>query len=280
MWGVSRTRLDNALLSDARDAGATVWQPARCEKLELVPSPTLHVRDLASNTVSTISPKYVLLADGKAGLLARRPAPTRDLGLKAHFADVNRDGPRDAVELFGVDGHYGGVAPVEGGLTNVSFSVPIDRVNEIAGDLDALFERLVAENEWFARRMQGASRAGQWIASPLPRFALHDRSSCGIIRIGNAAAAIEPIGGEGMGLAMRSAQLAAEAIIDASRDHRRVDRSSLARAFRQLWRARGVACRATAIAVSSPRTSSVFVRAARTAPASVTRLALRAIGKR
>jgi flavin-dependent dehydrogenase len=73
-----------------------------------------------------------------------------------------------------------------------------------------------------------------------------------VIPIGKAAAAIEPIGGEGMGLALRSAELAATAIIGA-RDGRTIAVGALRGEFNRLWRLRQIACRIGGVALSSPR---------------------------
>ncbi len=71
---------------------------------------------------------------------------------------------------------------------------------------------------------------------------------CHVIPVGNAAAALEPIGGEGMGLALRSAELAVEAMADPAAFRP----AQLARAYGRLWNARRAGCRAAAKVVSSP----------------------------
>ena len=81
-------------------------------------------------------------------------------------------------------------------------------------------------------------RVGPWLVSPLPRFSVARRWPERVIPVGNAAAALEPIGGEGMGLALRSAELAAAALAEAIRDRGgdggNRTRSRLARAYNAL----------------------------------------------
>jgi flavin-dependent dehydrogenase len=146
--------------------------------------------------------------------------------------------------------------------------VPAVRVRECRGDLDALFAQLVSENVTLARRLAQAARASPWLASPLPRFALRARWPQNVIPVGNAAAAIEPIGGEGMGLAIRSAELAATALRGAHRWNAQSGQV-LAADYRRLWSARGLACRAAARAVSSRRQANRFMPLLRAAPACV-----------
>lgn len=255
-WGLSRRRMDARLLDAARAAGAMIHQPARVEGIEAdrgtggVGRGVCRVRDLVTNRIDQQWADYILLADGKSGLLDGRPAPSGDLGVKAHFEQVA--GPRDAVELFALDGHYVGLNPIEAGRWNLAMSVPAGRVKVCGGDFDRLLKRMMGQNAGLRRRLAPARRAGDWIASPLPRFAVNpQRWPDGIIPLGNAAAALEPIGGEGMGLAMRSSEITAAALITAARRDQRLRFASLARDFGQLWRTRILACRAGARVLST-----------------------------
>src|SRR5439155_8761245 len=160
--------------------------------------------DLRTNERRVLRATHLLIADGKAACGLTHPAPTGDLGIKAHFADVEDDA--DVVSLFGLRGHYVGLAPIESARWNLAMSVPAARVRAVNGDLEALFDQILAENRGLARRLRHARRLSEWLASPLPRFAVARQWPPGIIPIGNAAAALEPIGGEGMGRAMRSAE--------------------------------------------------------------------------
>ena len=287
MLGISRRVMDAELLQAARDAGASVLQPARVESLVAGVqgsrrdssagrpaagggAPSVVVRNLESNERSTIESDCVFLADGKAALLGEKPQATGDLGIKAHFLNVHADA--EAIALLGVAGHYVGVAPIEGGRWNVAYSVPASRVRSFGGDLSALFAAIVDENQTLKSMFRNASLAGAWLAAPLPRFAVRRVWPAGIIPVGNAAAALEPIGGEGMGLAMRSAELAAAAV------SRGVDRSHLLDQYTGLWRTRRLACRATAVLLSRPRVASTLLRVARGAGPFV-RAVTRAIGK-
>lgn len=263
MWGLSRLAMDARLLKIARESGVGLLQPARVEHRE-------QVRDLLTNQIKPLRSDYILVADG-------RPAgTTSDLGLKAHF--VNVDASADAIELFGVSGHYGGIAPIDGGRWNIAFSVPQSRIRSFRGDLDALFDAMVEENAELKRQMRLASRVSDWLTSPLPRSGVQRNWPDGVIPIGNAAAAIEPIGGEGMGLAMRSAQIAAEYAARAIRDNRGLDVAGLRREYRRLWGIRGWACRAAAMAVSSPWICRMILPLMSPGDP-ISAMALRAIGK-
>jgi flavin-dependent dehydrogenase len=271
MWGVSRLRFDAFLLDAARGAGAAVLQPARCERIR---RGAVTVRVLESNAIETLRPDHVLLADGKAALLPARPAPTRDFGIKAHFTHVA--GPRDAIELFGARGCYGGLAAVDADRWNAAFAVPASRLRAHGGDVNRLFDEIVTENVALRLRLRGSQRVTGWLAAPLPRFGVAPAWREDVIPIGNAAAALEPIGGEGMGLAMRSAELAADELIQSHRAGRAPRTASLRARFDRLWRTRRLACRAAGVAIASPRVANLGLRLV---PGGLTALALRVTGK-
>lgn len=280
MWGISRNRLDPLLLSAARSAGARIHQPVRCEKIG---AGQVTVRDLESNELRELRAFHVLLADGKGALLSRKPTATKDLGLKTHFTGAQA--PSDTIELFGVTGHYVGSAPIEpaeefpnDSRWNVAFSVPAARVHAHRGDLDALWQSLLEENPALSDRYVSAQRTGPWLASPLPRFAVARTWPPGVIPLGNAAAALEPIGGEGMGLALESARLAAAELIASIRQRRPTNINLLRSQYNQLWSTRRTACRGLAIVLSSPTLSSPALELAR-ANNCLSQSALRLIGK-
>jgi flavin-dependent dehydrogenase len=246
MWGISRHRLDGFLLETARASGATVLQPARCEGIEAGTPAGLRIRLLDSNRVIAAKADRVILADGKGSLLSNPPPRTRDFGIKAHFDGV--DGPRDTIELFGCNGLYGGLAAIEDGRWNAAFSVPADRLKKHRGDVAALFAQIVEENPTLRARMSAARKVGQWLASPLPRFGVQDPWPNRVIAVGNAAAAIEPIGGEGMGLALQSALAAVSSLLDEEETRS----TALPEPYRRLWRTRRPSCRTAAMLVSRP----------------------------
>ena len=269
MWGLSRLAMDQALVQEATRAGVAMMQPARVESLDPV-SLECVVRDLITNELHTLRSDYVLVADGKAAMGVAKPGRTSDLGVKAHFAGVE-DHP-DRITLFGVRGHYVGLAPIEDARWNVAMSVPASRVAECRGDFDAFLDRLRGENAGLNQRFANARRVSDWLAAPLPRFAVANDWPARIIPIGNAAAALEPIGGEGMGLAICSAELAA---IELSAGK---DAARLRGAFKKLWRLRRSSCRFAAMAMSHPAIAGMAVRTV-SANSALGRASLKLVGK-
>jgi flavin-dependent dehydrogenase len=222
----------------------------------------VRIRDLVSNQIETLSASHVILADGKASLLGKPPPPTGDFGIKSHFVGI--DGPRNAVEMFGCADCYGGIAAVERDRWNVSFSVPGARLKQFGNRLDELFAERVAENPMLQQRMAGAQRASQWLTSAVPRFGAQPSIAANIIRVGNTSAAMEPICGEGMGVALRSAELAVIALLEATGAGRTGGHRITTIARSAAWSVRRNACRVGGLLASSPRASRIALAALET----------------
>lgn len=279
MWGLTRRRMDTALIAEVAAAGGRVVQPARAESVVSTAEGVRVVVRHEDNRIENLAADLAIVADGKSALMgdAGKPAATTDLGIKAHFRGVRADSR--SIHLFTLDGHYGGLAAVEDGLWNVALSVPQALVRAGGGDLAALWEGWVEGNPFLRAAFVGAERQGEFLASPLPRFAVRNRWPVRVIPVGNAAAALEPIGGEGMGLAMRSAELAAGAIVVAREGGRGVDLVALRREFARLWRTRRPACRTVAIMMSQPAIARAVIPFSRSAE-SATRMVLGLMGKK
>ena len=275
MLGLTRAAMDLALLEAAREAGVTIRQPARVETVDMN---TATIRSASQTERLTFD--WLVLADGKGTLPGaasdRAPRPTGDLGLKAHFEW--RPGDDASIGLYGLRGHYVGTASASDGerrVLNVAMNVSAAKIKAFGGDFDALLTACACENAAFGRLIDNRPRLTKWHASPLPRFAPRraTRWPVNVVPVGNAAAALEPVGGEGMGLAIASAELAAAAILhDRPLTH-------LAAAYRKLWRTRRFACRTAAMGLSMPLVGGSMVTLARLLPLA-RELGLHLVGKR
>ena len=265
MAGLSRHAMDVRLLRTAETAGAEVRTATRCDRVD---AGIAELRSIPDGAVSREAFDVILLADGKGafpdatGRLVAKPAATADLGIKRHLTGV--DWRSDTIALFGLDGGYAGLAPVEGGRFNLACGVPADRLREVRGDLDAWLRWACQVNPALGQALAEAEPAGNWLTCPLPRFAVQREWPQGIVPLGNAAAALEPVGGEGMGLAIASAALAVEALL--AQGPNREALRNLRRAYSRLWRIRRLACRSAAVLLSNRRLASPVLAAAAAAP--------------
>lgn len=275
MWGISRSVMDPLLLNAAAEAGTRIIQPARVEKIE----PRSDGVDVTWREGSNLTERefsHIILAAGKTMGTSESPTPTSDLGVKGHFHGVKAQ--RDTIYLYGLHGHYGGLAPIGNDLWNVAWSVPATAAKRAKGDLKALWAERIQSSPFLRDAMSGATQVGTFLASPLPRYPVRRDFSPRILPVGNAAAALEPIGGEGMGLAMRSAELAADALLQAIQTHTEVDTRKLTRAYQDLWNMRRTTCRAVALGMSNPWLGRVIPGLSNLLPG-LTRQVMAAMGK-
>ncbi len=123
------------------------------------------------------------------------------IGLKAHYREQN---PGLSTDLYFFDNGYCGVQPVAPDSVNVCALVRSD----VATTLEAVFER----------SPQLAARAEQWerVTAPVSTApVLYRKPVClrdGILLAGDGAGFIDPFAGDGISLAMRSGQAAAECL--------------------------------------------------------------------
>jgi flavin-dependent dehydrogenase len=174
--GISRYRLDAALLNAAQAAGAVLIQDSG------QPQPG------------------AVIAHGRK---SAQPRGQRTFGYKAHF----HGGQNDAVELYFHRTGYTGVNPVEDGLTNVCGLADEQDLRAVGFDGD----RWIATQPKLAARLQGLRRTIDWMftgplhygpAAPQPGYLC-----------GDALNFVDPFTGSGMLTALLTGKMAAESIL-------------------------------------------------------------------
>jgi len=261
-WVLSRRSLDDALLAEARDAGAELLQPAAVRAVD-------HHAEHASVTIDhegekrTLTAAVVIHADG-SGRFAPRTAATQHatpkrpgvVGLKCHINQYAAR-PITGIRMRAAPGAYIGSVAVEGANATIALVARSKLVKEAQnahGPIattggDALLARL-----W--PTYDPATRATPWLTSGVPGSPYRPPKHPRDILVGNAAAAVEPVGGEGIGLAIRAGLTAADllaatpsprstpALKTLQREH--------ARAYQRRLRFRRPACRLAAAVLERP----------------------------
>ena len=176
----------------------------------------------------------VVLATGKHDLRgAGRPAMSADpaVGLRWRLEGTGALQVMlgHAVELHLFAGGYAGFAIQEDGSANLCMAVKRSVLSAAGGDPVALLDRLVAENPALARRIAAAGNqpgAAQAVAN-VPYGLILTRPANGALRVGDQAAVIPSLAGEGIAIALASGIAAGQAIgqgLDALRFQRRLAR--------------------------------------------------------
>jgi flavin-dependent dehydrogenase len=213
--GLTRRRLDAALLDHAEALGATVERGVT-------------VRAVAAGRLETsrgdLPAPTLLLASGKHDVRgARRASQAGVLGDMVGFKSYFRLAPAQFAALDGFvevvlfDGGYAGLQRVEGDLANLCLVVRRPAFEAAGKTWAALMDRLLQEPH-LARRFGDAepTSAKPFTVADIPYgFTHRGRGDIGgLYRLGDQAAVIPSFSGDGMSIALHSARLAAQAVAE------------------------------------------------------------------
>lgn len=203
--GVSRRRLDTLLLARAEAMGAGIERGVTVREW--------HDGSVETGDGATLRPETLFLASGKhdiRGLGRPRPDPeAQTLGIRVRLsahpglaALVGR-----AIELHLFDRGYCGVELQEGGLGNLCLAVRKPRLSESGGDPDRLLAEWAAESPAFADRL-AFRQSGSDAIGAVPYGWIAKETYPGVFRLGDQAAVIPSLSGEGIGIALASGIMA------------------------------------------------------------------------
>jgi flavin-dependent dehydrogenase len=133
-------------------------------------------------------------------------------GLKAHLADV--EGICDQVELYFFPQGYGGLSLVEGGLVNLCFIAREGAFSRAGGDPAKIIEETIKKNKLARERLRRARISGAWHSTGPLSFGKRALSRAGVIAVGDASGMIDPFTGTGIQIALRTGELAAQAVCE------------------------------------------------------------------
>jgi menaquinone-9 beta-reductase len=214
-FGLSRRVLDTALLARAAAAGATVRFGARV--VDLTQNANAYRARLDDGRV--LEAREAFLATGKHDLRGwKRPAGLQNdlLAFKLYYRLAAFQARKLAghVELVLFDGGYAGLQPVEGDRANLCLLVRRRRFAALGHRWDNLITEIRLESPHLEARLRGAEPC--W-ARPLAMGSIPyghiRREGEGPFRLGDQAAVIPSFCGDGMSIALHSAELAAHAYL-------------------------------------------------------------------
>lgn len=213
--GVSRQLLDDALLGAARRAGADVLEGAHVQHVESAergdPRPLVTLR--VDGRVRTVRPRLVVGADGLRSKVARslglssRGANPRKVSVTVHV--TGRGLPQTTGFMDVRDGLTLGVAPLGGDRWNVTMVAEVHRDgHRLSGDpvalLAATLRARFGDADW-------TLADGPWVSGPFDAPVRRSWAP-GVVLVGDAAGYFDPFTGQGIYRALRSAEMASEAV--------------------------------------------------------------------
>jgi flavin-dependent dehydrogenase len=209
--GLSRRALDEALLRAAGDSGAKVARGRAVRAVDLAG------RCVRLDDEGEVEAAALVLATGKHELRgANRPVDisVRPLGLRTALAPSPAlaralDG---VIELHLYDGGYAGLLMQEDGTANLCLSASRERL-KAAGGIESLVALLATELPAFAARLGEGESTGWSAVSGVPYGWRASETVDGVYRIGDQAAVIASLAGDGIAIALESGAAAARAIV-------------------------------------------------------------------
>ena len=245
---LGRDRLDAMLLDVARTAGAAVYQPWRVERCTGRGPYECVIEHADHKSRDMISAPVLIAAHG-----SWEPAPATDrvfreksgsgsdfLGFKAHFAGADLAAGR--MPLVAFPGGYGGLVHTDRGRVTFSCCITRDalaacRRKAPGTSAGAAVLAHVLETCRGARAtLASAQREESWLAAGPLQPGIRSVCGEGYFAVGNALGEAHPIVAEGISMAIQSAWLLCERLIDARCTGANAGFDSLAREYEAAYR--------------------------------------------
>ncbi len=210
--GLSRWVLDPLLYSAAIRAGAEGRQGTAVRDVQGTAADGFSVSFQAGGQPVEERSRVVIGAFGKRSRLDRslgREDAARGrnfVAFKMHYRGADLD---DRVELHAFDGGYCGMSHVEGGLVNACLIARVGALRDAGRTYEALRDGLMRTNPALARRFDELEPVMERpVTVSQVSFRTKSTFEGDVMMVGDTAAMIAPLCGDGMAMALRSASMA------------------------------------------------------------------------
>jgi geranylgeranyl reductase family protein len=270
-FSLRRCALDRALLERAREAGVEAREGWRVTDLSFANGEVDGVVAEIGGDAVRVRARLVVGAEGRRSRVARRLGllhehPTlRKFAVRGYWEGVA--GLGDHGEMHVAAGGYCGIAPLSATAANLTFVLDEREMAPAGGDLTGFYLRSL-EGRWprIHARLAGARLLEP--ARSIGPLALRARalSAPRALVVGDAAGFYDPFTGEGVTLALRSAEIAAEVADRALRTDRLADLRAYDARRHEATRHKFLLNRLIQRVVSWPSLSNVVARRLRGRP--------------
>jgi flavin-dependent dehydrogenase len=221
-YQVPRAEFDTMLLEHSRKRGAAVYQPATVESAAF-DADGVTVTASADGEPLTVRASVLVDASGRDGFMAARYGERRripNLGkvaLFAHYRSARRaPGLEEGnIRVYVFKAGWCWWIPLAHDLTSIGAVCHARTVREWSGDLDALYELMLNRSAGVAANLAGAERVTPVYSTANFAYENSPVVADRFLAVGDAIAFVDPIFSGGVYIALRTGQLAAEAIAEA-----------------------------------------------------------------
>lgn len=211
---IPREALDHVLLERARSLPIDVRERHRVTDLIVDGDHVTGVRGRDGDGAPfEIAARLVIGADGRASIVARALGLVRPHRLQrmAFIRDVEGlDGFDHLGEIYVDPPDYSILNPVAPGIVNLSLVVPLAHAKPYRGRLETFVDARLKQLRRLHPRLDGMRPAGPVMAMGPLAYRVGEPRHGGVMLTGDAAGFYDPFTGEGLFVALRSAELLAE----------------------------------------------------------------------
>ena len=247
--GLSRSKLDDLLLQKARLAGATVFEATRTTGPIVEEGRVVGVSARsASGRAVAIRGTVTVAADGRQSTLVKQAGTTRGrswfrprlFGMKRHFQlpDLDDGEQPGTVGLHLIPGGYGGTCRIEASLTNLCALLPESTIRARRGDLDRVAIDCLGANPALGRLLAGGDPAGEWKTVAGVQVQISRPNFPGILFAGDGQGTVDPLGGQGMTMALLGSEALAPFVKSGLIQGNRGISVPIQRSWESAWRRR------------------------------------------
>jgi flavin-dependent dehydrogenase len=224
---VPRAEFDTILLEHARSRGVTVHQPATVEDVEL-DRDGVTVTVFADGARSKVRAAMLVDASGRGSFLATRHGERRripNLGkvaMYAHFRGAERmQGIEEGnIRIYIRDDGWFWWIPLADDVTSVGAVVHARTARAWSGSHEGLFDDMLRRSKHMPRLLARAERITPVRTEANFAYENHPVAGDRFVAVGDAITFVDPIFSGGVYIALRTGQLAADAILAAFRTGR------------------------------------------------------------
>lgn len=211
-WGLSRFRFDAALAAAAAARGVEVCTGTTATRCELDDGTVrLYLRDRQKSYL--VKARTAIMAYGRSALPGLAAGQKGDasqrqyVGAKCHYEGVRTSGE---VELYFFPGGYAGINPIEGGRANLCVLATYEAFARAGRTIVGILAAAMDGNSALAQKMAGATALVEAECAVAAVDTQRNAQAWGkMAQIGDSAVMLPPLCGDGMAMALRSAQLCA-----------------------------------------------------------------------
>jgi flavin-dependent dehydrogenase len=221
-WQVVRSEFDQMMLENAREHGVDAREGVHVQEVLFDGERAVGVRVLEDGATREVPARVVVDASGQNGMLMRRLGlrvwdPVLDKGAiwtywRGAYRDTGRDEGATVVIQSGDRKGWFWYIPLHDDIVSVGVVAPFDHLFRGRADHEATYQEEVASCPGVRQRLAGAERATGYFATRDYSYRSTRVAGDGWVLVGDAFGFLDPLYSSGVLLALRSGELAADAV--------------------------------------------------------------------